>query len=144
MIRVERKRVIFVPFIDAFGGSERLVLDLSRFLYETGTPHVLACFRNTIDLQSYADWPLPLHQMRPNRNSVSEARSLHNLFELDNESRTVHPLLFDRRVLSIPVFFLVGLSSCISQIRRASYRLIPASMRGQPVVSSRSLEICQE
>ncbi len=112
MIQAEHKRVIFLPFIEAFGGSERLVLDLSRFLHGEEIPHVLACFRNTIDLQSYADWPLPLHQIRPKRNSLSEARSLRDFLKLNDRSRAESPLLFDLKsafysgILSDRSFFL--------------------------------------
>jgi glycosyltransferase involved in cell wall biosynthesis len=95
MIQPSRKRIIFIPFIDAFGGAERLVLDLSRFLHEREAPHVLACFRQTIDLQSYADWPLPVHQILPKRNSLFEARALHAFLRAARQSGGSDPLLFD-------------------------------------------------
>lgn len=87
------ERIIFIPFIDAFGGAERLVLDLSRFLHEKLLPHTIACFRQSIELQEYADWPLQIHQILPRRNAITEARSL-SAFLVKTRSE-FSPLLFD-------------------------------------------------
>jgi len=89
------RRVIFIPFIDAFGGAERLVLDLSKFLHHAGVHHVLACFRQTIDLQSYADWPLQVHQILPTRNPFAEARALYRFSKSTQMTGSGRPLLFD-------------------------------------------------
>ena len=70
------ERVIFIPFIFGFGGVERLALSLSRFLNETGVPHSIACFQDTIDLASYAEWPLAVNAVSARRNIVHEAIAL--------------------------------------------------------------------
>lgn len=112
MIPAFQERVIFLPFISAFGGAERLVLDLSRFLFERNLPHSLVCFRKTIDLQSYADWPLSIQEMLPKRNSLSEARALHKLLLPIEGSGGPTPLLFDLKsafyagILAPKSFFL--------------------------------------
>jgi glycosyltransferase involved in cell wall biosynthesis len=95
MIRSTANRIIFMPFIDAFGGAERLILDLSKFLHETDVPHLLACFKQTIDLQSYADWPLQVQQLLPVRNSLTEARALCRFLESAQLAESGLPLLFD-------------------------------------------------
>jgi glycosyltransferase involved in cell wall biosynthesis len=84
-----------MPFIYAFGGAERLILDLSKFLHHAGVPHVLSCFRQTIDLQSYADWPLQVHQILPTRNSFAEARALYRFSKSTQMTGSGLPLLFD-------------------------------------------------
>jgi glycosyltransferase involved in cell wall biosynthesis len=94
-LQSQAQRIIFLPFIDAFGGAERLVLDLSRFLHETGIASTIACFRQAIDLRCYADWPLRIHQLRPPRNSVVEARALSRYLRDSRLSTFGRPLLFD-------------------------------------------------
>ncbi len=69
-------KLVFVPFIGAFGGVERLILSLSRFLYEEQVAHKIVCFRDTINLNSYATWPVSIEQWQPARNNLSEARAL--------------------------------------------------------------------
>lgn len=70
------ERVIFVPFIRAFGGVERLLLGLSRWLNDEGIAHRIVCFRDTIGLQRYAAWPLALSEIRAVRNPFVEAMAL--------------------------------------------------------------------
>lgn len=71
------ERIIFVPFIHAFAGVERLILGLSRFLHENGATHTVVCFSQTIDFASYAKWPLTVHELGPMRNPVAEGWALH-------------------------------------------------------------------
>lgn len=85
------ERVIFIPFIFGFGGVERLVLSLSRFLNDSGIPHSVACFQDTIDLPSYADWPLSVKAIPARRSMVHEARALMQspIFKSDDRSRVL-------------------------------------------------------
>lgn len=94
-IQPPAKRIVFVPFIDAFGGAEQLILDLSRFLHENQVAHTIACFGQTIDLQSYAHWPLQVHQILPKRNSLAEARALARFLKSRQLAGAAQPLLFD-------------------------------------------------
>jgi glycosyltransferase involved in cell wall biosynthesis len=71
------ERIVFVPFIHAFAGVERLILGLSRFLHENGATHTVVCFSQTIDFASYANWPLTVHELAPMRNPVAEGWALH-------------------------------------------------------------------
>lgn len=99
-------RIIFIPFIDAFGGVERLAIDLAGFLHQQGAPATIVCFRQTIDLQSYADFPLGVQQLLPARNSVVEARALSRFLRSNQREGNSIPLLFDLKSA-----FYSGLSS---------------------------------
>jgi glycosyltransferase involved in cell wall biosynthesis len=70
------ERVIFIPFIFGFGGVERLALSLARFLDDAGISHSIACFQDTIDLASHADWPLSVKPIPARRSMLDEARAL--------------------------------------------------------------------
>jgi glycosyltransferase involved in cell wall biosynthesis len=70
------RRVIFVPFIDGFGGVERLVLALSRYMTECGIEHLVLCYRDSIGLAGYATWPLRVVQLNAKRHPLFEALSL--------------------------------------------------------------------
>lgn len=88
-------RIIFVPFIHAFGGVERLILALSRFLHEHGLPHTVACFNETIGFAAYAEWPMPVHELTPRRNPVSEGWALNRYLRAAHAAGSPTPLLFD-------------------------------------------------
>ncbi len=70
------KKQIFVPYIGAFGGVERLIVSLSRYLNDLSVEHEVICFQDTIDLAKHASWPLNVVQLQPKRNSLAEARAL--------------------------------------------------------------------
>jgi len=89
------KRIIFVPFIHAFGGVERLVLVLSRFLHEHNIAHTVACFNQTIDFAAYADWPMNVHELTPRRNPISEGLALNRYVRAAHAGGSPPPLLFD-------------------------------------------------
>ena len=84
---------IFVPYIGAFGGVERLIVSLSHYLYERGTDHTVVCFDETINFSTYAAWPMPVETLRPGRNALAEARALSRRFR--REAGGPVPLFFD-------------------------------------------------
>ncbi|MBL7040623.1 MAG: glycosyltransferase [Pirellulaceae bacterium] len=86
---------IFVPFLTAFGGVERLVLSLSKFLHENRSPHRVCCFCDAIDLASYADWPLKVEAIRAPRNPLREAWALNRLLRENRSSSGPPVLIFD-------------------------------------------------
>lgn len=88
-------RIIFVPFIHAFGGVERLILGLSRFLYENGAAHTVVCFSQTIDFASYAKWPLTVHELAPKRNPVAEGWALNRYLREAHSCGSLPALLFE-------------------------------------------------
>ena len=89
------EKTIFVPFIHAFGGVERLVLGLSRFLHQRDCAHVIVCFNQTIDLAAHADWPLKVRELKPRRNPLIEARALSRHLREVSASRADPALVFD-------------------------------------------------
>lgn len=52
---IKKKRVlIVVPYITAFGGLERLLIDLTGYLSDNNIKYNLVCYECTIDLSGYA------------------------------------------------------------------------------------------
>ena len=89
------EKIIFVPFIHAFGGVERLILALSRFLREHDMAHTVACFSETIDFAAYAEWPITVRELAPRRNPVSEGWALNRYMRTAHAGGSPPPLLFD-------------------------------------------------
>jgi glycosyltransferase involved in cell wall biosynthesis len=87
------QRIIFVTSIHAFGGVERLILALSRFLYDNGLPHSVVCMSDTINFAKFAEWPMSVQVLTAERNSISEGFALHRFFR--GIEFTQAPLLFD-------------------------------------------------
>jgi glycosyltransferase involved in cell wall biosynthesis len=88
-------RIIFVPFINAFGGVERLLLALSRFLHVHNIDHTISCFQQTIDLAAYADWPIKIYELRTHRDFVSEGFALNNYLRSAYAKGSPPALIFD-------------------------------------------------
>ncbi|MBS1808085.1 MAG: glycosyltransferase family 4 protein [Acidobacteria bacterium] len=86
---------IFTPFIHAFGGAERLILALSQHLHEQNLPHGIVCFRQTINLKSYADWPFEVHQLSPPRHPLAEGRALRWYVRQSHQAGSPPLLIFD-------------------------------------------------
>jgi glycosyltransferase involved in cell wall biosynthesis len=86
---------MFVPFIHAFGGVERLILGLSRHLAGARQDHVLLCFEDGVGLQEYADWPMTVHALKPSRSVFSESWALHRALRSHRRATGFRPLLFD-------------------------------------------------
>lgn len=84
--------LIFVPFIGAFGGVERLILGMARHLHELDTPHVIICFGDTIDFSSYADWPLHVLVVKARRNTLAEGMALRHVLT-STRTRISGPIL---------------------------------------------------
>lgn len=89
------ERIIFVPFIHAFGGVERLVLGLSRYLHQRDCAHAIVCFDQTIDLAAHADWPLQVRELKPRRNSLAESLALRRYLRTASAWRFSPALVFD-------------------------------------------------
>jgi glycosyltransferase involved in cell wall biosynthesis len=90
-----RRVVIFVPAIHAFGGVERLVVNLSHFLHEEKLPHTILCLNQSIALAAHADWPIDVHALEPQRNPIAEAWVLARYFRDPANAGIQAPLFFD-------------------------------------------------
>lgn len=62
--------IIFVPQMEAFGGGERLILALSRYLHDLEKRHRVVCYYQGIDLASYAGWPLRVDEICTSGNPL--------------------------------------------------------------------------
>lgn len=89
------EKIIFVPFILAFGGVERLVLALSRYLYARGSAHKVVCFDQTINLAGYANWPMQVYEIKPRRNPLAEGWALSRFLQAAYANGSPPALLFD-------------------------------------------------
>ncbi len=56
---------IFLPEVEAFGGAERSVLALSKWLHVHGLPSRVLTYEDRIGLQQHADHPLEVLQLQP-------------------------------------------------------------------------------
>lgn len=101
------KIVVFTPGLHAFGGVERLLLDLSRFLHCKKLPHTILCLSRSIDLASHADWPMDVQALEPPRNPVAEGRALARFFRDPANAGIQTPLFFDLKSA-----FYAGLARC--------------------------------
>jgi glycosyltransferase involved in cell wall biosynthesis len=99
--------IIFVPAIHAFGGVERLVVELSRLLHEEGKAHTILCLSRSIDLTVHADWPMDVQSLDAARNPVAEAWALGRYFRDPDNAGSQAPLLFDLKGA-----FYAGLFRC--------------------------------
>ena len=86
---------MFVPFIHAFGGVERLLVGLSRCLHQRNCAHAIVCFDQTIDLAAHAEWPLQVRELRPRRNPLSESWALSRFLRSASVRGAAPALVFD-------------------------------------------------
>lgn len=144
------QKIIFVPYLTAFGGVERLILDLSRYLEQQAVAHTVVCFRDTINLPSFTTWPLRVRQLRPVRNPVSETISLVSWLRSQPEQSSA-PLLFDLKgafhagLIEIPPFNLhltdppSLLPTDVSKYARSARKVMPRSELDKGIHWSRRL-----
>lgn len=87
------ERIIFYPEMIAFGGAERILLALSRHLHQREIAHQLALYYLATDLQSHADWPLPIRELRPPRSPLLKAKALRHYLQTEQTTKTGTALL---------------------------------------------------
>ncbi|HBJ36077.1 MAG TPA: hypothetical protein DDZ51_15285 [Planctomycetaceae bacterium] len=69
---------VFYPFVAAFGGIERLIVDLACFLNGWGQDLTLIAFRNTVDFAAYGAEGLKIQTLPCQRSLRSEVSALSN------------------------------------------------------------------
>jgi len=72
---------IFAGEIEAFGGAERSLLALSRWLHERQRPHRLLLYYDGISLSHYSDHPIDIFVMNPDRNPRHKIAMLEAYFD---------------------------------------------------------------
>lgn len=83
-----KEAIVFVPYITAFGGLERLLVDLSNHLYDNKIKHRIICYQCTIDLSAYALNRVVITILPDCHNSVCRLRQLTKyLREISGEVR---------------------------------------------------------
>lgn len=87
--------VIFQPEFDEFGGEERVILALSRELYQQGKAHSVLCYWDQIGLAKYAAWPLKVCALRPAMNPLSKMLSLRKCLLFLHKQGSPIPILFN-------------------------------------------------
>lgn len=69
-------RPIFIPEIEQFGGAERSVLALSRWLSQRSLPHYILTYRDGCNFARYADYPLRVIDLQPKLNARGKIAKL--------------------------------------------------------------------
>lgn len=85
--------IVFVPEIEAWGGGERVYLSLLRHLHDKGLKFKFVSYFQSIDMQSFADFPLNIELLNPKRNPLSKSLTLRRL--LRRHPTRPKPLLFN-------------------------------------------------
>jgi len=84
-VRIDRLNTpqitIFAGEIEAFGGAERGLLALSRWLYERALPHRLLLYYDWIGLNHYSYHPIDVFAMNPERNPRHKIAMLQAYFD---------------------------------------------------------------
>ena len=70
------ERIIVVPEVVAFGGAERSVLALSRWLHATGRPHRFLCYWDRIGLGRHAVHPIVVTELAPRPSVIAKILAL--------------------------------------------------------------------
>jgi glycosyltransferase involved in cell wall biosynthesis len=74
-------RAIFLAEIEQFGGAERSVLALSRWLYQHGLPSHLVTYIDHCDLARYASHPIDIVQLKPAPGARAKIKALGRYFK---------------------------------------------------------------
>ena len=83
--------IIFGGEIEAFGGGERGLIALSRWLHERGLPHQILLYYDAIHLTYYSDHPINVFVLNPERNPQHKIAMLRAYF--DSEPHAAGPLM---------------------------------------------------
>jgi glycosyltransferase involved in cell wall biosynthesis len=67
---------LFIPEVEAFGGAERSVLALSRWLYEHGIANRLLTYEDRVGLERYVSHPVEVLQLRPQGGARAKVAAL--------------------------------------------------------------------
>jgi len=87
-----RQITIFGGEIEAFGGAERSLLALSRWLHERNMPHRLLLYYDDIHLSFYSSHPIDVLTLNPDRHVMHKVGMLQAYFE-DEPKDAPKPLM---------------------------------------------------
>src|ERR1700733_14377292 len=83
--------IIFAGEIEAFGGAERSLIALSRWLHERALPHQVLLYYDDIHLTHYSDHPIEVFVLNPDRSPQHKIAMLQAYFE--TEPHAAGPLM---------------------------------------------------
>jgi glycosyltransferase involved in cell wall biosynthesis len=83
--------IIFAGEIEAFGGAERSLIALSRWLHERALPHKLLLYYDDIQLTHYSNHPIDVFVLNPDKNPRHKIAMLEAY--LESEPHTAGPLM---------------------------------------------------
>lgn len=83
--------IIFAGEVEAFGGAERSVIALSRWLHERALPHQVLLYYDDIHLTYYSDHPIDVFVLNPDRSPQHKIAMLQAYF--DTEPHSAGPLM---------------------------------------------------
>lgn len=75
------ERIIVVPEVVAFGGAERSVLALCRWLEDRSLPYRILMYCDHIGLAEHAGYALPVTELLPEQNPVAKVQALRRFFD---------------------------------------------------------------
>lgn len=87
-----RQITIFAGEIEAFGGAERSLLALSRWLHERNMPHRLLLYYDDIHLSFFSSHPIDILTLNPDRHVMHKVGMLQAYFE-DEPKDAPKPLM---------------------------------------------------
>lgn len=119
--------VIFQPQFVEFGGEERVILSLARELNAQGKAHSVVCYTDSIDLASFASWPLKVHQLNPGPSPLRRVLALRSMLASLHKCGSPTPALFN-----IQSSYHAGLASATRYHLRIpdTYRLLVTGPEG--------------
>lgn len=89
------KKIIFVPFLQAFGGVERLIVSLCKTLHGECADVTILCFRDTIGFATRIGSPTQIVELKPPRNAILEGWYLNRYLRRKCGNETSKVLVFD-------------------------------------------------
>ena len=82
-------RPIVMTEIDQFGGAERSVVALSRWLYQQGRPNHVVVYYDRCDLAKHATHPLEVVELKPDHGPRNKVAALRNYFRQHAAPKTL-------------------------------------------------------
>jgi len=133
--------VIFQPQFVEFGGEERVILSLAKELHAQGKAHSVVCYEDSINLASFAHWPLKVHQLKPGHKPLRRVLALRSLLAYLHKMSSPTPVLFN-----IQAAYHAGIATHAPYHSRIpdTYRLLEFSPDGAPRASKSMVGILRD
>ena len=131
---------VFYPFVSAFGGIERLIVDLACFLNGRGQDLTLIAFQNAVDFAQYGAERLKIQTLPCHRSLRSEVSALRS-FTRQHEIRSSQILAMEMRGA---MALKNNLHHAKLRVEAAQQHLRAADWRAPLAVSEARLQVSQQ